>query len=103
MESPEDCERPLGSIEQERVRGRVSAKTRARTHQALLILLLQGTIAQALAVVTLALHLFALLGQFARQPVAIVKQTLRAASKSVPGLPGWACVTSNRTGTAAAA
>ena len=54
--------RRLGSIEQQRVVERVSSEAaRAETPQALLILLLQHPITQALAVVTLTLHLSLLL------------------------------------------
>jgi len=81
-----------GGIEQARVVERVSTERQAGTHQAVLVLLLQPPMAQALARVVSPPYLLPLRRQLIRQGAAIVKPILRAARKAVPKLPGRAHV-----------
>src|SRR5271167_1296553 len=76
--------RHLRSIKHERGEGVGTHPIGTVTHQALLVLLSQQAIAQALAVVTLSLHLLSLHRQLLRQAAAIIRPILRGASISVP-------------------
>ena len=76
--------RHLGNIEQARVIERVTERLEAITLQALLILVLQQLMAQALAGVILSPHLSLLRRQLIRQSAAIANPILRATSKAIP-------------------
>ena len=75
----------LGKVEQERVAKSVSTEREPRTHQALLILVAEQPITQALAVVILFQHLVPLRRQLRGQGAAIV-EWIGTARKAVPGL-----------------